>query len=157
MSVLRTLLILFILWFPSENYLLQCRGTRISAIENSVFRSVPQVQEFGIQFSSSGSGVRYSVQFLRCRSSVFRNSTLRPIGIQNSALDPTADYRFRNWLSVFFGIQSHSRFSNSTFSPILESGFQRSGFEIQDFGIMFFCIDRWTAFTYLKIICYTVD
>ncbi len=95
-------LFLFILWFPCENYLLTCRGTRISAIENSVFSSVSQVQEFGIQ----------ELGFEANRQSEF--------GVRSN-------YRFRNWLSLslsrysvpfkvqWFEIPAHPRFRLSAF------------------------------------------
>ncbi len=136
MSVLRTVLIFIffngftlkiISWIVEEHEYLQSKirySVQFLRFRSSVFSSVPQVQEFGIQFSSSGSGVQYSVQFLRFRSSVFRNSALRPIGIQNSALDPVIglgiDFPFPFQYSVPFKVQwfeipAHPRFRLSAF------------------------------------------
>jgi len=110
---------LFILWFPSENYLLTCRGTRISAIEK----------------------IRYSVQFLRLRSSVFRNSALRPVGIQNSALDPVIglgiDFPFPFRYSVPFIVQR--------FDIPAHPRFRLSAFRIQDSRFWHYVLLHWSV------------
>ncbi len=107
---------LFILWFPSENYLLTCWGTRISAIENSVFSSVSQASKFGIQ---------------ELRIEANRHSEF---GIRSS-------YRFRNWLSVPFGIHS---FKIQQFDIQAHPRFRLSAFRIRDSRFWHYVLLHWS-------------